>query len=68
VEGSCEHGNETSGCMKCREILEKLSDWWLLKNGSAQRSWSVQRPTLEERFVMNGPVPLAEFDGLLDRT
>jgi hypothetical protein len=29
--GSCEHGNEPSGSAKCWEILELLSDWWLLK-------------------------------------
>jgi hypothetical protein len=27
VEGSFEHGNEPSGCIKCWEILEWLSDW-----------------------------------------
>jgi hypothetical protein len=31
VEGSCEQGNELSGSIKCWEILEKLSDWQLLK-------------------------------------
>jgi hypothetical protein len=30
-ERSCEHGDEPSGCIKCWEILEWLSDWWLLK-------------------------------------
>jgi hypothetical protein len=34
VEGSCEHGNETSTSMKYLEILEQL----LLKKGSAP--WS----------------------------
>jgi hypothetical protein len=28
VEGSCEHGFEPSGSIKCWEILKKLSDWW----------------------------------------
>jgi hypothetical protein len=37
VEGSCEHGNEFPGSMKCREILERLSDWRLLKKGSDAR-------------------------------
>jgi hypothetical protein len=32
VEGSCEHGNEPSGSIKCWEVRE-----WLLKNGSAPR-------------------------------
>jgi predicted deacylase len=35
VEGSCEHGNELSGSIKCWEILEWLSDWQLLKKDSA---------------------------------
>jgi hypothetical protein len=35
VDGSCEHGNESSGSMKCWEILEYLSDWRLLKKDSA---------------------------------
>jgi hypothetical protein len=30
VGGSCEHGNEPSGSIKCWEILEYLSDWRLL--------------------------------------
>jgi hypothetical protein len=33
VEGSCEHGNESSDSIKCWEILEQLSDSWLLKKG-----------------------------------
>jgi hypothetical protein len=32
--GSYEHGNETSGSIK-REILEPLSNWWILKKDSA---------------------------------
>jgi hypothetical protein len=35
VEGSCEHGNEPSGSVKFSEIVECLSDWQLLKMGSA---------------------------------
>jgi hypothetical protein len=38
VEGFGEHGNETSGSIKCWEILEELSDWRLLKKDSAP--WS----------------------------
>jgi hypothetical protein len=34
-EGSCEHGNEPSGSIKCWEVLEKLHNWRLLKKGSA---------------------------------
>jgi hypothetical protein len=33
--GSCEHGNETSGSIKCWEVLEWLRNWQLLKTGSA---------------------------------
>jgi hypothetical protein len=35
VEGSCEHGNEPAGSIKCCEVLEWLHNWQLLKKGSA---------------------------------
>jgi hypothetical protein len=35
VEGSCEHGIEPSGSMKCWEVLEGLHNWLLLKKVSA---------------------------------
>jgi hypothetical protein len=35
VEGSCEHGNEPSGSIKCWEVLEQ--NWRLLKKDSALR-------------------------------
>jgi hypothetical protein len=35
VEGSCEHGIESSGSIKCWEVLEVLHNWRLLKKGSA---------------------------------
>jgi hypothetical protein len=35
VEGSCEHGNEHSGSIKCWEVLEWLQNGRLLKKGSA---------------------------------
>jgi hypothetical protein len=38
MEGSCEHGNESSGSIKFSELLEQLSDWRLLKQDSAP--WS----------------------------
>jgi hypothetical protein len=31
VEGSCEHGNEPSGSIKCWEVLEWLHSWQLLE-------------------------------------
>jgi hypothetical protein len=37
-EGTCKHGNGPSGSIKCSEIREYLSDWQLLKKGSAP--WS----------------------------
>jgi hypothetical protein len=40
VEGSCEHGNEPSGSIKCLEFPEYLSDWRLLKD-SAPYSYRV---------------------------
>jgi hypothetical protein len=33
--GSCEHGNEPSGSLKCWEVLDWLHNWQLLKKGSA---------------------------------
>jgi hypothetical protein len=41
VQGSCEHGNEPSGYIKCWEIFELLSNCWLLQNVSALWSYSV---------------------------
>jgi hypothetical protein len=35
VEGSCEHGNEPLGSIKCWQVLEWLHNWRLLKKGSA---------------------------------
>jgi hypothetical protein len=35
MEGSSEQGIEPLGSIKRCEILEKLGDWWRLKNGSA---------------------------------
>jgi hypothetical protein len=43
MEGLCEHGNEPSGSIKCWEIVEWLSNWWLLKEGSAPWSQSVNQ-------------------------
>jgi hypothetical protein len=34
-EGSCEHGNVPSGYIKCREVLEWLHNWRLLKKDLA---------------------------------
>jgi hypothetical protein len=39
VEGSCGHGNEHSGFIKCGEILEQLSYWRLAKKDSAPWSY-----------------------------
>jgi hypothetical protein len=33
--GLCVDGNESSGSIKCWEVLEWLHNWQLLKNGSA---------------------------------
>jgi len=35
VVGSCQHGNEPSGCIKDGEFLDQLSDYQLLKYNSA---------------------------------
>jgi hypothetical protein len=41
VVGCCEHGNEPSGYVKRLDIVEYLSDWWLLMKDSAPCSWLV---------------------------
>jgi hypothetical protein len=41
--GTLEHGNESSGSMKCWKVLESLSDWRLL-NDLAQWSLLVRQP------------------------
>jgi hypothetical protein len=40
VADSCEHGNtrKPSSYIKCWEILEYLSDWWLVKKYSDPKS------------------------------
>jgi hypothetical protein len=35
LEGSCEHGIELSGSIKCCEVLEWQHNWRLLKKDSA---------------------------------
>jgi hypothetical protein len=32
MEGSCEHGNEPSGSIKCWYVVESLSNWWIPKD------------------------------------
>jgi hypothetical protein len=44
VEGSCEYGNEGLDSIKCREILDWLSDWWLLKMASILWSYLSSHP------------------------
>jgi hypothetical protein len=39
VEGSCEHGDDPSGSIKCWEIPEWLSDLWLLNMLPASVFW-----------------------------
>jgi hypothetical protein len=40
---SCEHGDEPSDSIKCRELLEFLREYWLVKKDSAP--WSLFLPT-----------------------
>jgi hypothetical protein len=42
--GSCEHGNGTTGSIKCGEFVDWLSDYycWLLNEDCA--SWSYSKP------------------------
>jgi hypothetical protein len=39
--GSCEHGNESSGCIKFMQFLEHLSDCHFLKKASTPWSYLV---------------------------
>jgi hypothetical protein len=39
VAGCCEHGNESSGSIKCAEILDWLRTYELFKNDST--AWSL---------------------------
>jgi hypothetical protein len=50
VEGSCEHGNEPSGSIKCWEVLEWLHNWWLLKKGSVPRVMMMTRNVSLDEF------------------
>ena len=38
MAGCCECGKETSGSTKCREFVDYLSEYWLLKKDSAPQS------------------------------
>jgi hypothetical protein len=41
VAGSCEHDNEPSGSIKGGQLLDQLSDCWLLKKDSAPWSYLI---------------------------
>jgi hypothetical protein len=45
MEGSCEHGNEPLGSIKCWEVLQWVHNWRLLKKGSAPCVSDVRRRT-----------------------
>jgi hypothetical protein len=66
VEGSCEHGEETSGSIKCWEMHEYLSTWQLLKD-SAPWSWLVNIPVMivTIQFGMGEKTPLEHHDSLI---
>jgi hypothetical protein len=51
VEDSYEHGCEPSGSIKCCKILEWLSDWQLLKKGSAPLNLSLFQIVCQFYFV-----------------
>jgi hypothetical protein len=37
VEGSCEHGDEPAGSLKCWKVPEWLHNWQLLRKGSSPK-------------------------------
>jgi hypothetical protein len=43
VTGSCEHGNELSGCMKFRVFFDQVNDCQFLKKDFAQLNFLVNR-------------------------
>jgi hypothetical protein len=51
VAGSCEHDNKPSGSIKCWEILEELSNWWLLKKDSIPLNYFLK---LVDVFICDG--------------
>jgi heme-degrading monooxygenase HmoA len=48
MEGSCEHGDEPSGCIKSWEILDKLSEWRLSRTHRHEVSYG-----REEKYMQN---------------
>jgi hypothetical protein len=56
VEGSCEHGNEPPGSIKCREVTEWLYNWRLLKK--AQLHDVFQYVSLMRTLLLIGPIVL----------
>jgi hypothetical protein len=63
VKGSCEHGNEPSGSVKCWEVLEWLRHWQLLKKISAALTFVSQIP-----FCTALPLPLADCGRVVIRS
>jgi hypothetical protein len=64
VEGSCEHGNEPSGSIKCWEVLEWLHNWQLLKKGSLSKANKQSRTCNVYSLragLMNHQVPLSIY-------
>jgi hypothetical protein len=53
VEGSCEHGNESSVSIKCWEVLELLHNWKLLKKCTAPWvcEWVSACASLRDRYL-----------------
>jgi hypothetical protein len=43
VESCCKHGNQPSGSIEFRGILEWMSDWWLLKKDLGSCSYLSHR-------------------------
>jgi hypothetical protein len=61
VEGSCEHGTEPSGSIKCWEVLEWLHNWRILKKGSALRVSKITYAICSDSFRVNGAKNAMKF-------
>jgi hypothetical protein len=73
MAGSCPHSNEPRGSIKYWEILERLSDWWLLKKDSQLHGVSCVKfyiftavTTKSINFWIVAPCSLVEFTDVLE--
>ena len=54
VAGSCEYGDEPSGCIQCWEFLELLRTFWLRRKVSAP--WSYLLYAVGSTVILSGDI------------